>query len=195
MVAAPHRNTLAPPAARTVTKKIAVAERFGYTLRTAPGWQPQCKDGRSSMSVDDAYLNFEKAVVDLLLDGDDPVLSALRAQFQASTVKKRMFSGVGFMTDFDVPVELPRADGKSLFFLSDVCADINGSKAVAGFQVQIRNGRLKTLEGYTFSEPWPARILAFDLYYRYPAKTSGESASRPPKTRLIEQVRTQWQTG
>lgn len=147
------------------------------------------------MSVDDAYVNFEKAVVDVLLDGDDPVLSALRAQFQASTVKKRMFSGVGFMTDFNVPAELPRAEGKSLFFLSDVCADINGSKAVAGFQVQIRNGRLKTLEGYTFSEPWPARIAAFDLYYRYPANTPGESADRPPKTRLIDQVRAQWRTG
>lgn len=145
------------------------------------------------MSVDDAYLNFEAAIMELLLAGDDPVLDALRAQYEASSVKKRMFSGVGLMANFDVPMDLPTADGKSLFFLSDGCADINGSKAIAGFQVQVKSGRIKTLEAYTYSDPWPAQIFSFDVFYRYPASTPGDTADRAPKTRLLDQVRKQWQ--
>ncbi len=145
------------------------------------------------MSLDPGYVELENAVVTLLLAGEDPVLEALRAQYAAGGIVKRMFSGVGFFAEFAIPETAPAADAKSLFFLSDIRADLNGARGAAGFHIQVKNGRLKLLEGFSYEDAWPPVIQDFEVYYAYPAAVAEAHPGRDPKTRLIAAIRDQWQ--
>lgn len=153
-------------------------------------WPPVYVD---DSQVDDSHVALEKAVMDLLLAGDAPVLDALRDQYRLSRIGKRMFSGVGFLTDFVVPQDVPAVDAKSLFFLSDVRADLNNVQGAAGFHAQVKNGRLKLLEGFTFDDPWPSGFVDFNVYYRYPPAVIKKHPNHPPSERLMDYVREQWQ--
>lgn len=50
---------------------------------------------------------FERAVLEKLLAGDHPVLTALRAQAQAARLTSREYTGAGFFLTFDVPTSAP----------------------------------------------------------------------------------------
>jgi hypothetical protein len=71
---------------------------------------------------------------------------------------------VGFYTDFEVPEDAPSAEPPN-FILGDVYATLDGIEHGAGFQLLVRGGRLPQLEGFTYDEPWPAEIGAFELAY------------------------------
>lgn len=45
----------------------------------------------------------------------------------------------------------------------DIQAEIGGLQYGAGFVIFIMNGRLDTLESFTYGEPWPANIDTFAL--------------------------------
>ena len=107
----------------------------------------------------------EQAVLDKLLAGDHPVLAVLRAQAQRARVTRREHTGVGFFCDFDVPSDVPRAP-HSDFHLGDVNATLDGLAHGAGFVLFVRNGRLATLEGYTYEESWPKEIRNVKLTYQ-----------------------------
>ena len=144
-------------------------------------------------NVDERHIELENAVIGKLLDGDDPVLQGLRQQFELSRVAKRMFSGFGFITDFIVPQDVPPVEAKSLFFLSDVVADLNGQDEAAGFHIQVKNGRMKLLEGFTYNDPWPMQLISFDVGYKYPAALAAAHPNRARNERLSDWVRGQWQ--
>jgi len=144
-------------------------------------------------NVDERHIELENAVIGKLLDGDDPVLEALRQQFELSRVAKRMFSGFGFITDFIVPQDIPPVEAKSLFFLSDVTADLNGQPEAAGFHIQVKNGRMKLLEGFTYNDPWPMQLFSFDVTYKYPPALAQAHPDRDRNERLLDWVRDQWQ--
>jgi hypothetical protein len=147
-----------------------------------------------NMTADDTHLALEKAVMDLLLAGDDPVLEVLRQQYQFATATKRMFSGVGFLTDFQIPADMKRIEiegVKSLFFLSDVGADFNGRSGMAGFHAQVKSGKLKVLEGFAYDEPWPM-LMSFDVYYKYPPAVAAQAPDRPADERVMDYVQSLW---
>jgi len=108
---------------------------------------------------------FERKVMHALLDGEDDILSILREQLGATVVVKRKMTGVGFFTTFAVSDDVPRADDRSLKF-GDVIASISGVAHGAGFLLYVEHGALHMLEGYTYDEPWPKEISAFELTYR-----------------------------
>lgn len=109
--------------------------------------------------------DLEHRVLSLLLTGDDPVLSGLRAQMNAAKMKSREMTGIGFFTSFEVPTSLaPVANGKSFKF-GDVNATIKGLERGAGFVLFVKDGFIHLLEGYTYDEPWPKEIPAFELSY------------------------------
>jgi hypothetical protein len=112
-----------------------------------------------------SFTALERAVVEMLLAGDLPALYALRAQFTASRVAKREFTGVGFFTDFDVPASAPQVSANRSLEIGDVEASISGLQHGAGFVLFVRGGVLHTLEGYTYDEQWPAEISSFSLQY------------------------------
>ena len=108
---------------------------------------------------------FEQAVLEKLLAGDHPVLAVLRAQAQAARLASREYTGAGFFLSFDVPPDaslLPTKD----FHFGDVNAVVDGLRYGAGFVVFVRGGRLDTLEGYSYEEPWPKEIRGFKLSYQ-----------------------------
>jgi hypothetical protein len=110
--------------------------------------------------------DLEQAVLDKLLDGDHPVLTALREQAAHAHVSSREYSGVGFFCSFKVSADVPPLAAPRDFELGDVDASIDGLEEGAGFLLFVRGGRLAMLEGYTYDEPWPAGAADFRLSYR-----------------------------
>jgi hypothetical protein len=64
-----------------------------------------------------------------------------------------------------IPSDLQPIAEQPDFEIRDVGAEINGLKHGAGFTVFVRRGRLVTLEGYSYDEPWPEAIGDFELRY------------------------------
>ncbi len=114
----------------------------------------------------DTLTHLERAVLDKLLAGDQPVLSVLRHQAANVEVVCRKFTGAGFTASLRVAGDVPRAPltrGRIAF--GDVTASIQGLKHGAGFVLFIRDGYVDLLEGYSYDEPWPADTDSFSLSY------------------------------
>ena len=113
----------------------------------------------------------EEAVLKKLLDGNHPVLEALRQQLPAVSVKARESTGAGFYTEFSIAEgarAAPLQSGKLLF--GDVEATIDGLKYGAGFVLYVERGLLHMLEGYSYEEPWPEHVIGFTLRYGDPER-------------------------
>jgi hypothetical protein len=110
--------------------------------------------------------DFEQAVLDKLLAGNHVVLIALRAQAATARLTSREYTGAGFYCSFDVSLEVPPLSTPTNFELGDVDASIDGLEHGAGFLLSVRNGRMTTLEGYSYEEPWPTEVRNFKLSYR-----------------------------
>lgn len=116
----------------------------------------------------------EAAVLEKLLAGDHPVLAALRVQLSGATVKGRTHTGVGFFTGLALARHAMPAPVGTLRF-GDVEATIDGLQHGAGFVLLVDDGRLTTLEGFSYGEPWPAGIAAFSVRYWDPARPDLET--------------------
>ena len=106
----------------------------------------------------------EKDVMEMLLQGENSVLAMLYQQYLISTVKKRELTGVGFFTTFVVPERISSVTNES-FTLGDVVAEADGLKHGVGFVLFVTNGIIDMLEGYTYDEPWPDKIINLQLSY------------------------------
>jgi len=115
--------------------------------------------------MEDRMEQLEHDVLRMFMEGDDPVLDALRRQLRLAKRKSRQMSGVGFFSYFDVPEEAPRLPGKASIRFADVAAEMDGLQYGAGFVLFIDNGVLTMLEGATFDEPWPQIISTYKLKY------------------------------
>jgi hypothetical protein len=109
--------------------------------------------------------NLERAVLEKLLSGKSETFQILAEQYRQLEVAEREFTGVGFWTIFSLPPEAPRLPGGHSFWFGDVQAEIDGLKHGAGFELLIKDGYLRMLEGFSFDEPWPKIIGKFDLSY------------------------------
>jgi hypothetical protein len=99
---------------------------------------------------------FEKKLMDKLLNGDDIVLKSLMEQYLSSKIKSRDFTGAGFYTFFTVKSGIAPIVGRKNFEIDDVFANYNKIDGAFGFVLFIRNGYLSSLEGYTLvSDIWP----------------------------------------
>jgi len=107
----------------------------------------------------------ERAILELTLAGDDPVLRILRDQLSAATITSREMTGAGFYTGFAVPDQIERVPRKN-FDIGDVCAEINGLAHGAGFVLFVRNGMVSWLEGFTYGEEgWPDVAVLTESYF------------------------------
>jgi hypothetical protein len=111
----------------------------------------------------DSISSLERGVLGKLLEGDLPELSILRAQLSSSRVRRREWTGVGFWTDFDVDKAAPRLASDERFHIAGVYAKHPQLRAGIGFDLTIEGGRLDSLEGYTFEEPWPEDLSRLEL--------------------------------
>jgi hypothetical protein len=107
----------------------------------------------------------EQAVMEKLLEGDNPVLGDLREQFRQIESVEREFTGAGFRTKFRLAPDV-RPLSKGFLTFGDVAASIPELKNGAGFVLFVRDGVLKELEGYTYGdESWPSQASRFELGY------------------------------
>jgi hypothetical protein len=107
----------------------------------------------------------ETAVLEKLLSGEHPVLRILRQQMNRAVLARRTLSGAGFYAELSVPPDAPRLSNGGDFSLGDVDANIDGLRYGAGFVLFVKDGYLSALEGYSYGEPWPEEIRAFNLEY------------------------------
>jgi hypothetical protein len=132
----------------------------------------------------------EKAIMSMLLAGDEHPLVALREQVRRASVVNRTFSGCGFFTEFSVPSEVARVDPLN-FEIGDVRLELSGVKHGAGVLLFVRDGVLSMLEGYTYGEePWPEEVLI--VAARYLSETplgNGVYSMSPSSTRDREALR------
>jgi hypothetical protein len=97
---------------------------------------------------------FESQIMQALLAGDDPLLAALRAQYDAATVRDRERTGSGFVTRFEVPEGAPPIERK-LMHLDDLQVELAGAATPAETSVHIHNGRLRSLECFVYEGAFP----------------------------------------
>ena len=107
----------------------------------------------------------ETEAMRMLLDGEDPVLTILRAQYDHSCVKTREYTGVGFYTRFSVPETVPRVTSRKSFTFDDVHAEIEGLESGACFMLLISDGVIDFLEGAAYGESWPSQSEHFTFTY------------------------------
>lgn len=110
-----------------------------------------------------ALTDLERAALELLLAGNHPVLEALRRQYQHARLLRRATDGAGFHCYFEVDSGVPLVAQD--FELGDVQADLPGLVNGAGFLLFVRGGRLDTLQGFSYLEPWPSEVSSFTLSY------------------------------
>jgi hypothetical protein len=111
----------------------------------------------------------EIAVLQKLLNGDHPILAALRDQIDGLSVKTRKNTGAGFFTEFSTAAAVrPASVPSGRIRFGDVQATVDGLKNGAGFLLLIEQGFLHMLEGYSYEEPWPETIGEFSLKYTSP---------------------------
>lgn len=109
---------------------------------------------------------FESAVLAKLLAGDHPLLTPLRSQTERACVVSREYSDAGFSCTVVTPPDAPMVKEHLDFQFGDANAKMSGLKHGAGFVMFVRAGRLDTLEGYSYDEPWPAALDDFELSYQ-----------------------------
>lgn len=113
-------------------------------------------------SAPSEVLSLVNRLIPQLIVGDHPALIALREQFRRATISEVEMTGHGFYVDFSTPPEAPLATPAD-FAGGNAEIVLEGATAGAGCVLFVRDGRLATLEGYTFGdEGWAenARVLA-----------------------------------
>lgn len=126
------------------------------------------------------FEDFEKKVMEKLLEGNDNVLRILHKQFSQVRIKNREFTGVGFFTTFVIPDDVTKLETQKSFQFGDVDGKINEENDV-GFILFVKDGVIDFLEGYIYGdEKWPKIIKNYQLVY-----DSGEE-------RNILKVSTKW---
>lgn len=108
------------------------------------------------------FEEFEKAVMQKIMEKDTPVNAILREQYERSEVINRDFSGVGFFTEFRIPTDAPQIPKLVQSGYGNVTAIINGIHGY-GFILFFKNGFINLLEGYTSQSEWPQQIFNFTL--------------------------------
>lgn len=101
----------------------------------------------------------ERAVVAVALAADE--LSTLRDQVACTEVVSRTYSGVGFVTKFQVPADAPVAAPKAMPPV--VMGRHPQLPDAAEFLLELRGGRLHSLEAYCYEGMWPGDETGFSL--------------------------------
>lgn len=108
----------------------------------------------------------ERLVLEVALAANIGDNAQLREQVGAATVATRTPSGVGFMTKLSVPEGLAVPGAPADDTLPKVFAAHPDLPAGAEFVLQVRAGRLNTIEGFCFEGMWPGDESLFRVTAR-----------------------------
>lgn len=105
----------------------------------------------------------ERLVIEAILARDAAALEPLRVQLAGVHATRRTHSGVGFMTRLAVAVDAPALVPGSEPRLRPVYASHPLLREPAEFMLQLKDGRLNSLEAYCFNGMWPADEAGFRI--------------------------------
>ena len=111
--------------------------------------------------IDKKFEQLESSAMKRIIAEDSTMSVILEKQYKSSKVLSREFSGFGFFTNFEIIDKSLKLPDNQNFELGNVQLKLEGLKLGAGFVLFIRNGLIKTLECYTYDEPWPAIINTY----------------------------------
>lgn len=111
----------------------------------------------------DVFEQFESDVMYKIISENDEISDELVRQYKNAKVVSREFTGFGFYTNFMVSSENLRLKNNFNIEMGNVQAELDGLKYGVGFVLFIRDGFIKSLEGYTYDEPWPERIINYSF--------------------------------
>lgn len=96
-------------------------------------------------------------VMNLLLDGEDEVLSVLRDQYKNANIISEEDEEAGFYINYQVNTALIIPNNyNTTFQIGDVDGTVDNIDEAVGFILYIKNGYIAMLEGYTnVIDKWP----------------------------------------
>jgi hypothetical protein len=94
---------------------------------------------------------------------DDPEADSLRAQLSAATIASRKYTGVGLYTELRVSQSTPRVRAINRIGKPGLKLVHPAVPDGAGALIWLVDGRIGTLECYTFSDPWPEDEASFQV--------------------------------
>lgn len=106
--------------------------------------------------------SLESQVLEVAFAGEGAALAALREQATDCEVISREHSGVGFFAQVAVADDRARLSGSAT--IGGIFAEIEGLTNGAGFVVFVESGRIHSIEGFTYDEPWPAQARIVRLF-------------------------------
>jgi hypothetical protein len=99
-----------------------------------------------------------RQLVPLLLSGRDSNSEVLRRQYGTSRITEVTLTGVGFYIDFEIALDAVLTQPLNLSGGS-VFIEVEGVPHGAGCVLFVRDGRLDSLEGFTYGGEWPERFV------------------------------------
>ena len=106
-------------------------------------------------------------VMELLLNGEDEVLSVLREQYKNANIISEEDEEVGFYINYQINTTCVIPNNyNATFQIGDVDGTVDDIDGAVGFVLYIKNGYMIMLEGYTnVVDKWPETDLQIDLKY------------------------------
>ena len=111
--------------------------------------------------IDKKFEQFESDAMNRIIAEDSAISDMLIKQYKSAKVISRTFSGFGFFTNFEITDKSLKLTDCQNLELGNTQLKLEGLKLGAGFVLFIRDGLIKTLECYTYDEPWPISITTY----------------------------------
>jgi hypothetical protein len=108
--------------------------------------------------------NFEKIVLKALIKGD-PEEDTIRQQLTGATVIDREYTGVGLYTNIEVPENKPLLSKSNRYIDETPKTHLEHPELEAGAGVLLwfKDGKVSTLECYTYDGEWPKNEALFTV--------------------------------
>lgn len=111
------------------------------------------------------HIALAEQVINMLLEGENDILSQLREQFENALVISEEDSEAGFFINFKVK-ETVNQSKLDTFHIGDVFGNYEDVKYAVGFILFVENGYISMLEGYVNAlDKWPKNDIAINLVY------------------------------
>lgn len=117
----------------------------------------------TSLRIDPLLTALESEVLELALAGNGTGLAELRVQLDGAEVVTRTPSGVGFMVKLRIADDAPRPPSGTAIELPIVYGRHPQLRGGAEFLIQIKDGRLNSVEAFCYEGQWPTDEGAFEL--------------------------------
>jgi hypothetical protein len=107
---------------------------------------------------------FERAVLEAIVCGDDPLLTALAAQLRVARVRDREYTNVGCFVNLELPADVAPT-GVPSWRVGDVHLDIDGCDDGAAAILFVHEGRASFLELVVYDGLWPTDPVIKRIQY------------------------------